>query len=115
LTLHHEPTLPGFETPAKRLAGHHCHALACTTSVPPSMHMCRRHWADVPRPLQRALWAVYRPGQELDKHPSAAYLRAATACIEAVARAEGHSEDHIAHEVALYTEWADLIDRTEAP
>jgi hypothetical protein len=109
----HDPTLPGFETPAKRL--HHCHALACTASVPPQMHMCPKHWRTVPARLQRALWAAYRLGQEDDMQPSAGYLRAAAACVGAAAYAEGHDEDAVAAEVARYTEWADRTDRTETP
>jgi hypothetical protein len=95
------------------VSGHHCHALACETSVPPRLHMCARHWRMVPR-LQRAqLWAAYRPGQERDKDPSAAYLRAAAACVEAVARAEGLPEDAITAEVAQYEAWASRVeDRT---
>lgn len=38
------------------------------------MFACRRHWYTVPKPLRDALLRVYRPGQEIDKQPSAAYL-----------------------------------------
>jgi hypothetical protein len=51
---------------------------------------CREHWRMVPRWLQRALWAAYRPGQERDKRPSAAYLAVQTRCRLELARAEGH-------------------------
>lgn len=43
--------------------------------------------------LQRAVWATYRPGQEVDKRPSAEYLEAARAAINAVALKEAaHAE-----------------------
>ena len=89
---------------------HHCHALNCETSVPPRMHMCRKHWAMVPKAEQRALWANYRRGQERDMSPSAAYLRAAAACVEAVARKESQPDDEIEFEVALYVGWAEAIE-----
>lgn len=92
------------------MSGHHCHALACEVSVPPRLHMCFRHWKMVPKALQSALWASYRRGQERDMQPSAAYLRAAAACVEAVARAEGLPEDAIAVEVGMYEAWASLVD-----
>jgi hypothetical protein len=43
----------------------------------------------VPRDLQRAVWREYRPGQEITKNPSAAYLEVMQRAIEAVAEAEG--------------------------
>lgn len=36
---------------------HHCHALNCTTSVPPRLHMCAKHWRMVPKALQDDPWA----------------------------------------------------------
>jgi hypothetical protein len=39
----------------------------------------------VPKTLRHAVWRTYRPGQEIDKDPSAAYLESAAAAIEAVA------------------------------
>lgn len=56
---------------------HVCHAVGCTTPVPPRLLMCGRHWAMVPKALQREVWATYRHGQEVDKRPSQAYLAAA--------------------------------------
>lgn len=89
---------------------HRCHALRCVASVPPRLHMCRAHWSSVPRRLQRALWAAYRPGQEDDKDPSAEYLRAAAACIRAVAEKEHHPADEIDAECELYLSWARRLD-----
>ena len=91
-------------------AGHTCHALACAVEVPPRMHMCRRHWAMVPRRLQDQLWAHYRRGQERTMTPSAFYLRAAADCVRAVAEAEGHPADEIAAEISTYLEWADMLE-----
>ena len=42
----------------------------------------------VPKALQAAVRATYRPGQEVDKQPSVAYLKAAKSAIEAVADME---------------------------
>jgi hypothetical protein len=81
-------TLPLFPQ-AKAEPAHHCHARGCATAVPPEMLMCRAHWRMVPRAVQRAVWAAYRPGQCADKRPSEAWHRAADAAIGYVARAEG--------------------------
>lgn len=89
---------------------HHCHALACERPVPPRLHMCAPHWRTVPKPLQRRLWAAYKPGQERRKDPSPAYLRAAAACVRAVAEAEGQPEDAIAFEVGMYESWAQMAE-----
>ena len=51
--------------------------------------MCLAHWRRVPRPIQRAVWATYRPGQCDDRSPSAAWHDAADAAIGFVARLEG--------------------------
>lgn len=67
---------------------HACHALRCTTPVPPKMLMCKRHWFMVPKHLRDAVWAAYRPGQEADKDPSASYVHTAMAAVRAVAERE---------------------------
>ena len=67
---------------------HHCHAKGCTTTVPPKMLMCLRHWKMVPKPLQMGVYAHYRAGQEIDKMPSEAWHKAADAAIAAVAKKE---------------------------
>ena len=56
---------------------HTCHWPGCTRQVPPAMWGCKKHWFKLPREIQRALWANYRPGQEIDGKPSDAYLRVA--------------------------------------
>ena len=83
-------TLPLFP-PESRERTHTCHARGCATPVPPERLMCLLHWRRVPRALQRAVWAAYRPGQCDDMSPSRAWHRAADAAIGFVARAEGRS------------------------
>lgn len=53
---------------------HECHAVRCDVPVPERMFMCRRHWAMVPRAMQREVWGVYVEGQEVRKDPTDAYL-----------------------------------------
>lgn len=67
---------------------HHCHADGCSTPVPPKMFMCLRHWRMVPRALQAAVWAAYRPGQEITKDPSREYLEVTRQARRAVAEKE---------------------------
>lgn len=67
---------------------HVCHAENCNVAVPPKMFMCRQHWFMVPKPLRDAVWAEYRPGQEVDKRPSGAYMDVAMAAVQAVADRE---------------------------
>ena len=50
----------------------------------PAALMCARHWAMVPKTLQRAVWDAYRKGQERDKKVSLEWFRAARAAISAV-------------------------------
>lgn len=61
---------------------HTCHADGCTMPVPPKMFMCRTHWFKLPKRLRDRIWATYRPGQEIDKRPSLAYLEAAKNAIK---------------------------------
>lgn len=68
---------------------HHCHAEGCERPVKPKLLMCYPHWKLVPLRLQRAIWAIYRKGQEIDKRPSAAYMAAQRRAVAVVARAEG--------------------------
>ncbi len=67
---------------------HRCHARGCVRVVPPRMLMCTAHWKMVPRELQREVWRQYRDGQERRKDPTGAYLDAANAAIDAVAKLE---------------------------
>lgn len=74
--------------PADRVC-HFCHATGCSTEVPPRLLMCLRHWRMVPRDIQSAVWRHYRPGQEIDKRPTAEYLAVMKLAIDAVAVKEG--------------------------
>jgi hypothetical protein len=60
-------------------SAHLCHRPGCGTAVPPRMFACRPDWHALPRPLRGAITAAYRPGQEVTKDPSPAYLAAAMA------------------------------------
>jgi hypothetical protein len=97
---------------------HLCHAVGCKRPCPPRMLMCKAHWRIVPKALQDAVWATYRPGQETTKTPSDAYLAAAQAAIDAVAAKEQKTEPdttsepacQICHQVAQLHPWGrDLL------
>jgi hypothetical protein len=70
------------------MSEHTCHAKGCAVAVAPKFLMCPRHWRLVPRNLQSQVWHHYRPGQEIDKQPSAEYLAVRDAAIDAVAQKE---------------------------
>lgn len=70
---------------------HVCHAEQCNVPVPPKMLMCRCHWFMVPKQLREAVWAEYRPGQEIDKQPTDAYMEVQRAAVRAVADREGRA------------------------
>ena len=42
----------------------------------------------VPKQLREAVWSEYRPGQEIDKRPSAEYMAVQRAAVLAVAEQE---------------------------
>ena len=67
---------------------HHCHARGCETPVRPQLLMCRRHWFQVPRDIQAAVYRHYRDGQCDDMQPSEAWHEAASAAIGFVAARE---------------------------
>lgn len=67
---------------------HTCHADGCDVEVPPTIFMCKKHWFMVPKRLRDLIWKNYRPGQEIDKRPTAEYLHIALEAIEAVAKKE---------------------------
>lgn len=92
-----------------REEAHTCHAAACDAHVPPRMHMCKRHWFMVPKPLRDGLWAAYRPGQERRMNPSPEYLLAAARCVHAVAVREGLPVEVIQGEVELYEAWSNML------
>jgi len=61
---------------------HECHWPTCRLDVPPAMWGCKRHWFMLPKGLRDRIWATYRPGQEVTKDPSMAYMEAAVAVQE---------------------------------
>jgi len=70
---------------------HHCHWPGCTKQVPPAMWGCKPHWFALPATLRAKVWAAYRPGQEVNGTPSAAYLEVARE-VQAWIRAHGEKE-----------------------
>jgi len=56
---------------------HTCHWPGCSQIVPAAMWGCRKHWYKLPLALRQRIWATYRPGQEVTKTPSTAYIDAA--------------------------------------
>jgi hypothetical protein len=88
---------------------HTCHAEGCSTKVPPKLLMCARHWRLVPKDLQSRVWATYRPGQEVDKRPTAEYLAAAQAAIDAVAELELGQAGKGLKALTVWQPWASLI------
>lgn len=45
--------------------------------MPPKMWGCKRHWFMLPKDIRKEIWATYKPGQEIKKNPSPAYIAAA--------------------------------------
>lgn len=68
---------------------HHCHATDCTVPIERELFMCKKHWAMVPAPIKKRIYAAYRPGQCEDMRPSKQYCDAAKAGVIAVAAKEG--------------------------
>lgn len=52
---------------------HSCHG-GCGKVVPPAMWGCRDCWRRLPLGLRNLIFHHYRPGQEIDKRPSAEYV-----------------------------------------
>lgn len=71
---------------------HTCHAEGFQRHIKPSLFMCREHWRMVPPSEQSAIWRAFRPGQEIDKRPSEAYLRAAERAVASVKEFEDRLE-----------------------
>lgn len=67
---------------------HRCHARGCTTEVPPRMFMCYLHWRKVPKKDRDLVWALYYPGQEITKDPSAQYVQETQRIIDELAAKE---------------------------
>lgn len=65
-----------------------CAARGCERLVRPDRLMCYPHWRRVPTPLQHAVWATYRPGQETRGDQTPEYLAAMRDAMRAVAEGE---------------------------
>jgi PEP-CTERM motif len=61
---------------------HTCHWPLCREEVPPKLLMFLRHWQLLPRPIRDGIWRAYRPGQEIAKDPSRAYMAAVRAALD---------------------------------
>lgn len=61
----------------RQIRRHACHWPGCGEQVPPAKWGCRSHWFKLPKELRDEIWRSYRPGQELDRRPSRAYVEAA--------------------------------------
>lgn len=58
----------------EKVLKHRCHWPTGTIETPPRMWGCKRHWFRLPKILRDKVWATYRPGQEITKDPSRAYI-----------------------------------------
>lgn len=92
---------------------HTCHLPGCSRAVPPALLFCGPHWAKVPAALKQEVWNTYRPGQETDKNPSAAYCRAAYAACIAVLDALRLEDPKLRHEAAGYLRLAETLEAHE--
>lgn len=72
---------------------HTCHAARCETPCPPRLLMCPGHWRMVPKAMQDAVYAAYRPGQGTRSIPSDDWFVAAFTAIAEVAEAEGFAKE----------------------
>lgn len=62
----------------QRVSGNHlCHWPGCNRQVPAAMWGCREHWYRLPQYLRNKIWATFKPGQEIFKTPSRAYVEVA--------------------------------------
>jgi hypothetical protein len=70
---------------------HACHCPHCNKTVAPKFFGCGPCWFSLPKPMRDAIWASYRPGQEVSKNPSHEYLAAAQAAVEYLRENHKHS------------------------
>ncbi len=70
------------------MSTHTCHAEGCQATRRPEILMCFSHWRLVPREIQQAVMAAYKPDQDAGGTPSVAWCHAADAAIEGVAKKE---------------------------
>lgn len=70
---------PPSDPSRPRAPKHTCHWPGCSAAVPERLWGCTRHWNRLPAPIRKAISHAYRPGQEITKTPSPAYVEAARA------------------------------------
>lgn len=67
------------------MAGKHtCSVWWCEAPIAAKMAMCKKHWNMVPKPLQRAIWSLYVPGQEQRLDFSPQYIETLLAAVMVV-------------------------------
>lgn len=71
---------------------HHCHWPGCDKQVPPAMWGCKGHWFTLPAVLRARVWATYKPGQEVNGTPSAAYIEVAKAVQAWISERDRHQQ-----------------------
>ena len=87
------PTKAAYVRSQAQTRKHHCHWPGCEKQVPPAMWGCKGHWFALPAVLRARIWATYKPGQEVNGTPSAAYIEAAKAVQAWIAeRSETHND-----------------------
>jgi hypothetical protein len=64
---------------------HECPAPACTEHVDPDRLMCSRCWYQVPKPLRKAVWIVWRRSAGAGTPAHRAAMRAAIAAVSRAA------------------------------
>jgi hypothetical protein len=57
--------------------GHKCHWPGCETVCKPAQWGCLKHWRKLPKHLRDKIWATFKPGQEVSKTPTRAYIEVA--------------------------------------
>lgn len=60
---------------------------------------CKAHWFALPAGLRARVWATYKPGQEVNGTPSAAYIEAAKAVQAWIATQDDQAWDRSAEEL----------------
>jgi hypothetical protein len=93
---------------------HTCHWPGCEKQVPPAMWGCKAHWFAIPAGLRARIWATYKPGQEVNGTPSAAYIQAAKAVQAWIAERDDQAWDRNAERLTREAFGAD-VDRPINP
>ena len=73
---------------------HHCHANGCQTVTEPRMLMCLKHWRQVPKFLQDAVWSAYKAAPAPGRARDFGYLTACANAVECVAEQEGIAKNN---------------------